>query len=86
MSGDLVAFASRSAPVLNSLGSNGRLIVASGKSPTTSPAFSAASASRKLCIPASRSTEMWCMPRINGPANQWAKIGSLAMKRTYRRD
>ena len=23
------------------------------------------------------------MPRINGPATRWAKIGSLAMNRTY---
>ena len=59
-------------------------MVASGKMPTISPSRSAESPSLKLADPASRSTGMWCIPRISGPAMRWAKIDSLAMNRTWR--
>ena len=86
ISGTSAAAASRVAPLFTSLMVNDRLIVASGKTPTTSPACSAASASRYEPSPASRSTGMWCMPRISGPEMRWSKTCFLAMNRTSRRD
>jgi hypothetical protein len=72
------------APALNSLSSNDRLIVASGKTPTISPARSAATAARNEFAPASRSTGMCRMPRISGPDTRWSKTSCLAMNRTSR--
>ena len=60
--------ANRTAPVFNSLISKLRLIVASGKIPTISPARKYRRAATKELEPLDRSTEMWCMPRISGPA------------------
>jgi len=71
---------------LNVLSWNDRLIVASGKTPTISPARCAATASRYDAAPASRSTGMWCMPRISGPEILCLKTTSLAMNRTNRFD
>ena len=68
---------SRTAPDLRSLTVNDRLIVASGKTPTTSPSFSAVSAARNDADPASRSTGMWCMPRISGPLIRCLKTDVL---------
>ena len=59
-------------------------MVASGKTPTSSPALSIASASRNAPDPADRSTGMWCIPRISGPETGWRKTDSLAMNRTSR--
>ena len=60
------------------------LIVASGKTPTTSPSFSARTADSNAAAPAFRSTGMCRMARMNGPANQWPKTADLAMNRTSR--
>ena len=60
------------------------LIVASGKTPTTSPSFSARTAASKAAAPALRSTGMCRMARMNGPANQWSNTADLAMNRTSR--
>ena len=84
--GTPVASAIRAAPDLSSLTSKDWLIVASGKTPTTSPALSAANASSKAPAPALRSTGMWCMPRISGPLSLWSKTAFFAMNRTSRRD
>ena len=83
-SGTRAAAAIRTAPALNSLSSKDRLIVASGKTPTISPDFSAASASRNDADPASRSTAMCRIPRMSGPLTLWSKTSFLAMKRTSR--
>src|SRR3954453_16061110 len=48
------------APVLNSLSSNDREVVASGKTPTFPPARSAPTAAAYEAAPAVRSTVMWC--------------------------
>ena len=70
------------APGLNSLSSNDFDIVASGNTPTISPARSARTASEKAWPPRCRSTGMWCIPRMSGPATGWRKIDCLAMNRT----
>ena len=49
-------------------------IVASGKMPIISPPRSARRAATKEAEPLARSTEMWCIPRISGPANLLSKI------------
>lgn len=74
----------RTAPDLMSFTVNDRLIVASGNTPTTSPAFRRSTASRYEARPAPRSTEMWCMPRMSGPATRLPKISFFAMNRTRR--
>ena len=84
MSGTFAVRAMRTAPFLISLISSDRLMVASGKTPTSSPAFSAATASRKAADPASRSTGMCFMPRMSGPATGCLKMPSFAMNRTRR--
>ena len=61
-----------------------RLMVASGKTPTTSPSLSARTAASKAAAPALRSTGMCRMARMNGPANQWSNTAAFAMKRTSR--
>ena len=76
--------AMRTAPVLNSLSSIAREIVASGKMPTASPAFRYSRAVWKLATPSPRSTSMWCSERISGPTHRWSKSSRLAMKRTRR--
>ena len=82
--GTPAACAIRIAPGLNSLSSKLRLMVASGNTPTSSPAFSAASASRNAAEPAARSTGMWCIPRMSGPETGCRNTDSLAMNRTSR--
>ena len=84
--GTFAEAASRVAPLLNSFSSKLRLIVASGKTPTTSPAFRYSRAVRYDAAPADRSTLMWCSERISGPEIRWSKSSRLAMKRTSRRD
>ena len=74
----------RAAPALRSLTVKLVLIVASGKTPTTSPSLSARTAASNAAAPALRSTGMCCMARMNGPANQWSKTDDLAMNRTSR--
>ena len=74
----------RAAPALRSLTVKLVLIVASGKTPTTSPSFSARTAASNAAAPALRSTGMCCMARMNRPANQWSKTDDLAMNRTSR--
>ena len=70
------------APGLNSLSSNERDIVASGNTPTISPARSARMAAANASPPLCRSTGMCRMPRMSGPATRWPKIDFLAMNRT----
>ncbi len=84
ISGTSADCAIRTAPLLKSLSSNAREMVASGKTPTISPALSACTAARKEDAPAPRSTGMWCMPRISGPPTPWWNTCSLAMNRTRR--
>ena len=84
MSGTSAVAAMRTAPDLISLTSIERLIVASGKMPTSSPARRYATAVSSDWAPCSRSTGMWCMPFINGPPSQCRKTESFAMKRTRR--
>ena len=74
----------RAAPALRSLTVKLVLIVASGKTPTTSPSLSARTAASNAAAPALRSTGMCCMARMNGPENQWSKTADLAMNRTSR--
>jgi len=84
MIGTFALRAMRTAPVFSSLTVNDSLIVASGKTPTTSPSFNAVVASRKDAAPASRSTGMCRIPRISGPLILWSKTDFLAMNRTSR--
>ena len=84
--GTPASIAIRAAPVLNSLSSNEREIVASGKTPTISPERSASTAAAYDAAPAVRSTGMWCIPRMSGPLTGWEKTLSLAMNRTSRPD
>ena len=79
------AAAIRTAPDFSSLTVNDWLIVASGKTPTISPDFRYFSAVRNEAVPDSRSTGMWCMPRISGPPTLSRKTPSLAMNRVSRR-
>ena len=74
----------RTAPVLNSLRSIEREMVASGKIPTASPCCRKSTAVRKEARPSPRSTSMWCSERISGPPSGWSKISRLAMNRTRR--
>ena len=74
----------RAAPALRSFTVKLVLIVASGKTPTTSPSFRARTAASNAAAPALRSTGMWCMARMNRPANQWSKTDDFAMNRTSR--
>ena len=74
----------RTAPVLNSLSSRAREIVASGKIPTASPALRNSTAVSKDARPSPRSTSMWCSERINGPVSLWSKSSRLAMNLTLR--
>ena len=74
----------RTDPGMKSLTVNDVLIVASGNTPTTSPRLSASRAALYEAMPASRSTEMWRMPRISGPPTRCSKISRFAMKRTNR--
>ncbi len=80
------SLAIRTVPDLNSLSSKDREIVASGNTPTISPARSASTAARNDAAPACRSTGMCFIPRMSGPAYRWPKMLSLAMNRTYRRE
>jgi len=82
--GTLAEAASLVAPLLNSFSSKLRLMVASGKTPTTSPARRYSRAVRYDDAPADRSTLMWCSERISGPDTRWSKSSRLAMKRTSR--
>jgi hypothetical protein len=84
MIGTPASIAIRAAPALRSLTVKLRLMVASGKTPTTSPSFSARTAASKAAAPALRSTGMWRIARMNGPANQWSNTADFAMKRTSR--
>ena len=70
---------------MNSLSVNELLIVASGKTPTTSPSLRARTAVSKAAAPALRSTGMCCMARMQGPANQCPNTEALAMNRTSRK-
>ena len=56
--------------------------MASGNTPTISPARSARMAAANASPPLCRSTGMCRMPRISGPATRWPKIDFFAMKRT----
>ncbi len=76
----------RTAPVLNSLSSKAREIVASGKMPTASPAARKSTAVRSEASPSARSTSMWCSERISGPVHRWSNSSRLAMNRTLRPD
>ena len=84
MIGTSASIAIRAAPALRSLTVKLRLMVASGKTPTTSPSLSARTADSKAAAPALRSTGMWRIARMNGPANQWPKTADFAMNRTSR--
>ncbi len=84
INGTFAVRARRAAPDFSSLTVNDSLIVASGKTPTISPSFSAWAAVRNEAAPASRSTGMCRMPRISGPLILWSKTAFLAMKRTSR--
>ena len=86
ISGTSAACAIRMAPLLKSLSSKAREMVASGNTPTISPALRAPTAARKDDAPAPRSTGMWCMPRISGPLTRWWNTCSLAMNLTSRPD
>ena len=57
----------RAAPALRSLTVKLVLIVASGKTPTTLPSFSARTAASNAAAPALRSTGMCCMARMKRP-------------------
>jgi hypothetical protein len=76
--------AAGTAPDFSSLTVKDWLIVASGKMPTSSPAFKAFSAARNDADPASRSTGMWLMPRISGPETLLRNTESFAMNRVSR--
>ena len=77
MIGTPASTAIRAAPALRSFTVKLVLIVASGKTPTTSPSFRARTADSNAAAPAFRSTGMCRMARMNGPANQWSKTGGL---------
>ena len=85
MIGTSASIAIRAAPDLNSLSSKLRLIVASGYTPTNSPARSARTAASKDAAPLARSTGMWRSLRITGPMTLWSNTSCLAMNRTSRR-
>ena len=65
-SGTPAAAAIRAAPVLSSLISMLREMVASGKMPTTSPAAGSPDASSSERSPSARSTSMWCRRASSG--------------------
>ena len=77
----------RTAPVLNSLSSIAREIVASREDPDR---LARPGGSRSRCrsdaSPSPRSTSMWCIERISGPVSRWSKSSRLAMNRTLRPD
>ena len=79
ISGTSASAAIRVAPLLISLISKDREIVASGKIPTISPALRYSTASRMDWAPSARSTLMWCIPRISGPAMALSKTSRLAI-------
>ena len=83
ISGTPASAAMRTAPVLSSLISIDRLIVASGKMPTISPDRRYSTAVLYDCSPLSRSTLMWWNERIRRPVAP-SKASRLAMKRTSR--
>ena len=82
--GTWAAIAMRAAPDLNSLISKLRLIVASGYTPTSSPARSAWTACSNEAAPLSRSTSMWRRLRMIGPVILWSNTSFFAMNRTLR--
>ena len=84
ITGTPAAAAIRVAPVLNSLSSKLREMVASGKMPTTSPSRSSRTPSSYDASPSARSTETWCSDRISGPVHRWSNSSRLAMNRTSR--
>ena len=69
----------RTAPDLNPLISKLRLIVASGNTPTSSPARRRLTASSNEPRPAVRSTGMCLSSRMIGPATGWSNTSALAM-------
>ena len=72
------------APCRSSLTSKEREIVASGKIPTSSPAFSRSMDSLTEAWPSARSTGMWRHASIGALANLLSQISFFAMKRTRR--
>ena len=84
MIGTPASSAMRAAPDLNSLISKLRLIVASGYTPTNSPALSISQAWSNDAAPLPRSTGMWRRLRMIGPVILWSNTSFLAMNRTLR--
>jgi hypothetical protein len=85
MIGTPASTAMRATPALRSFTVKLVLIVASGKTPTTSPSLSARTADSKAAVPALRSTGMCFMARMKGPEKPWWKTAAFAMNRTRRR-
>ncbi len=84
ISGTPARSAIRTAPVLRSLISIAREIVASGKMPTSSPRSRCRNASASDASPSARSTAMCRQARMIGPLTLWSNSSRLAMKRTRR--
>jgi len=84
ITGTPASFAMRAAPERKVLSSKLRLMVSSGNTPTSSPAFNASTASRYDSWASPRSTGMCFMARIMGPEILWSKTSFFAMKRMYR--
>ena len=82
--GTPAAAAIRAAPVLRSLISIAREMVASGKMPTTSPRSRKSRATASERSPSARSTSMWRQARMIGPVILWSNSSRLAMNRGRR--
>ena len=84
MIGTPAASAIRTAPDLKPLISKLRLMVASGNTPTSSPALRRSTASSNDALPAVRSTGMCLSSRMIGPATGCSNTSCLAMYRMNR--